>query len=365
MKLESLVLENFESWKSGFFEFHNGVNIFVGLSDTGKSAILRALRLLMENKPSGDDYRSDFTDKKAITKVKANFTDGISVSRIRGNSINQYKLKIKDEKAQIFEAFGTSVPEEILNALNLNNINLQRQIELPFLLSQNPPDRGRFFNECAGLDKIDSSQKYANIKTLESGRELDSCKKEVERINAELKELEFIPDLENQLQELNELEQEQESLQAKVIHLSRIYAQYKNAESELNEIQSIDIKGIEAKIKNTLQLISEWQQLENKIQKLTVLHEEYLYTDSELFDLEKLDYTRISEKIKTGLKLIANHQQKLSDLSRTRRSFNSYVSIQNQLKEAQERLISESKLFNAAKPDICPLCNGTGKIKDA
>ena len=78
MKLKSLSLENFESWESGFFEFHPGVNIFVGLSDTGKSAVLRALRLLMENKPTGDEYRSDFADKKAITKIQGNFTEAIT-----------------------------------------------------------------------------------------------------------------------------------------------------------------------------------------------------------------------------------------------------------------------------------------------
>ena len=240
MKLQSLTVKNFESWEDQKFDFHPGVNIFVGLSDTGKSAVIRAIRLAVENKPSGERYRSDFADKKAITESTIEFTDGISVSRIRSNSENKYLLT-ENGKTQTFEAFSTGVPDEIAEAINLTELNIQRQIELPFLLSQNPPDRGRFFNEIAGLDKIDSSQKYANSKVLEEGRECASCEKEIKRIEDELKELEFIPELEQKIQAVSELQKHQDATRIKLQTISAIYSKWRSAKAELEEAEKIDI----------------------------------------------------------------------------------------------------------------------------
>jgi len=56
--LKTLRGENFQSWRELLMTLSPGVNVIVGESDAGKSAIMRMLRLLITNRPSGDAYRS-------------------------------------------------------------------------------------------------------------------------------------------------------------------------------------------------------------------------------------------------------------------------------------------------------------------
>ena len=359
MKLQSLTVKNFESWEDQKFDFHPGVNIFVGLSDTGKSAVIRAIRLAVENKPSGERYRSDFADKKAITESTIEFTDGISVSRIRSNSENKYLLT-ENGKTQTFEAFSTGVPDEIAEAINLTELNIQRQIELPFLLSQNPPDRGRFFNEIAGLDKIDSSQKYANSKVLEEGRECASCEKEIKRIEDELKELEFIPELEQKIQAVSELQKHQDATRIKLQTISAIYSKWRSAKAELEEAEKIDINLIAKKIKSALSLIADYRKQKEHLRIVKNIWEQYCQTNDELISLQTIDFQKLSQKVKTALQYIANYREKRRDLSQIKRSFENYISTKAELRSTEKSLVSESENFKKAIPDICPLCKRKG-----
>ncbi len=358
--IKSLKLENFESWEFAKFYFHPGVNVFVGLSDSGKSSVLRALYLLIENKPSGEDYRSTFANKKAITTVTGEFSDGTIVSRRRGNSINQYILQLPGQKEQIFEAFKSNIPDEIANAINLNSVNIQRQVELPFLLSQNAADRGRFFNEVAGLDKIDSSQKYANGKVLEAGREQVSCEKEIERITEELKTLEFIPDLESRIVELQAAAEKEAVLRNKIKLMHRVLWNLQQINEELEELEKIDVAKISAKIKLSLINIQAYKQQASRLEKIKNLHEDYLYESSELYHLEKTDLAVISKKIKTGLQLLSEYRDKRRHLAQVKLLLENNITIKAQLKQAGESLITASEEFKKMMPDICPLCKRKG-----
>ena len=58
--IQSLQINNFQSHKYSVMELHKGVNVIIGPSDSGKTTILRALRWLVWNRPSGDAFRSDW-----------------------------------------------------------------------------------------------------------------------------------------------------------------------------------------------------------------------------------------------------------------------------------------------------------------
>lgn len=359
-QIKSLKLENFESWGSAEFQFHPGVNVFVGLSDSGKSSVLRAFYLLIENKPSGDDYRSTFADKKAITTVTGEFSNGAIVSRRRGNSINQYILQLPGQKEQIFEAFKSNIPDEIANAINLNSVNIQRQVELPFLLSQNAADRGRFFNEVAGLDKIDSSQKYANGKVLEAGREQVSCEKEIERITEELKTLEFIPDLESRIVELHAAAEKEAVLRNKIKLMHRVLWNLQQINEELEELEKVDVAKISKKIQLSLANIQEHAQKTSRLEKCTTVFRRYQAARTELRRLEGRKTSAVSEKIKTALRYLVEYRAKRRDLSRIKLLLESDTEIKAQLKQARESLITASEEFKKMMPDICPLCKRKG-----
>ena len=64
--IQSVHIQNFQSHKNSTLEFSPGVNIIVGTSDSGKTAIIRALRWVVWNRPSGDSLRSTWGGKTSV-----------------------------------------------------------------------------------------------------------------------------------------------------------------------------------------------------------------------------------------------------------------------------------------------------------
>ena len=120
--INKLSIANYQSHKHSILNFHSGVNVIVGTSDSGKSGVVRALRFATSNTPRGDAFRSHWGGE---TAVEIECSD-CSVLRTKTNSENVYLLNDKTD----FRAFGTEVPEEISKALNIDEaVNLQKQID--------------------------------------------------------------------------------------------------------------------------------------------------------------------------------------------------------------------------------------------
>ena len=96
--IQTGVIRNFQSHKKSILNLSKGVNVIVGKTDSGKSAIIRALRWLFTNTPSGDAFRSwDGGD----TKVSATFYDmDKKITRIKGNK-NAYIVETLDEQSVV------------------------------------------------------------------------------------------------------------------------------------------------------------------------------------------------------------------------------------------------------------------------
>ncbi len=122
--IERIKLNNFQSHENSELVFSPGVNVIIGQSDSGKTAIIRALRWLVWNRPLGDAYISHWADKCSV-EIEV---DKHTIKRIkeRKNS-NAYYLDGK-----LFNAVGGDIPDEIMKLLNLHEINLQQQLDRPF-----------------------------------------------------------------------------------------------------------------------------------------------------------------------------------------------------------------------------------------
>lgn len=144
--IKSIVLNNFLSHKKTKLDFSDGVNIICGPTDSGKSAIIRALRWVITNRPTGDSFRSSWGGDTEVSIV----TDKSEIIRAKTDKGNFYQL----DKLE-FKAFKADVPEEIKKALNLDATNLQTQFESHFLLSKSAGEVATHFNKVAHLDKID------------------------------------------------------------------------------------------------------------------------------------------------------------------------------------------------------------------
>jgi len=128
-----------------------GVNVIVGPSDNGKSAILKMIDWLRTNQPGtvADILNWDVPDGKVYGRV---ITSRGSVSRKRGKGTGVYIVN-KEE----FRAFGRNVPAEATGVLGLSDLNVQMQLDRHFLILDSPGEVSRQLNRITKLEKLDTA----------------------------------------------------------------------------------------------------------------------------------------------------------------------------------------------------------------
>ena len=191
---------NFQSHGESRLDFHPRTNVIVGSSDSGKSAIIRAIKWAVWNRPSGDAIRSTWGGETSCEMV----VDGNVITRHK-DKVDSYKVQAKGKDIQEFKAIGTSVPEEINRLLNINEINLQQQLEQPFLLSESPGVVAQFFNKVAKLDKIDLGISNINSAIRSIEQDIKYKTAEVVKQEEQLKSFEYLEDMEKDVRSLEKL----------------------------------------------------------------------------------------------------------------------------------------------------------------
>lgn len=235
-------LKNFQAHEDSYLEFDKGINTIIGTSDHGKSSIIRALCLARYNRPSGTSYirRGSGENGKLGTteitiKARRLGQDTIhTVQRIRGQTKNAI---VCDDHA--FPTVGKDIPEEVIDALGLNEINIQKQFDGAFLLFASPGTVAETLNRFSKLDRVDAIvdglqsdilEETRNLASLENGLALKKDKvksydwltgftvlvEDFEEQETSVKDLmETINALNKAIQELNRIKEEKEEVQRK------------------------------------------------------------------------------------------------------------------------------------------------------
>jgi DNA repair exonuclease SbcCD ATPase subunit len=163
-------------------QFKPGVNVIVGESESGKSTLIRALALAIDNTPRGGEklYQSDDSDKPLFIQIKLSTNDVIKRTK------NKYYLN----NSKPMKAFGSSIPVPIKDILNFKEINWQRQFaEKPFLLFNTGGAAAKDLNKVTGLQDQESivtaikesiSDRKSNIKRIIKNNE--EHKQTIERL---------------------------------------------------------------------------------------------------------------------------------------------------------------------------------------
>jgi energy-coupling factor transporter ATP-binding protein EcfA2 len=127
------------------------ITTFVGPSDSGKSAVLRALKWVLLNRPSGDSFIREGSDKARVVLG----VDGCTIERSRGKGRNIYRLDGGELKA-----FNDKVPDSVKRLLAVSDMNFQNQHDSPFWFADSPGEVSRQLNEIVNLGLIDSVLGY-------------------------------------------------------------------------------------------------------------------------------------------------------------------------------------------------------------
>ena len=139
--IKSVSIQNFEAHEDTTVHFGEGMNSIVGLSNSGKSAIIRALMVVVDNEWSKEMVRTGYE----FCRVKVETERGW-VEAERGEKVNRWRCKEGDKEIQSFQKVGTSVPELATKILGMgkrdrgNGIselpNFQTQLEKHYMLAE-------------------------------------------------------------------------------------------------------------------------------------------------------------------------------------------------------------------------------------
>lgn len=168
MYLSKITLENFQAFERGEFNLSPHLNILVGVSNVGKSSVARALSLVLFNQ--WDKSWCKFGAK--YCRVTLQTSTGIEVVREKGEKVNRYILRLPNQPEQLFESFGTAVPEQVQQALKIHavqvdttdtlNLNLAGQMDALFLLSQTGSYRAKVLGKLSGATYLDHAIRELN-----------------------------------------------------------------------------------------------------------------------------------------------------------------------------------------------------------
>jgi predicted transcriptional regulator len=178
MTINSAELSYFQSHQKTVLELHESVNAIIGISDSGKSAIKRAIKWNVENRPSGEEFKSDFAPDE---ETRVSLFVETEVRRGRSKDSNYYWMD-----GIRYEAFGQDVPQPIKDKLNLGSLNIQNQFDPPFLLSESPGAVARYLNQVVDLDDIDESIKNVNTLLKKTEGQLSNNKERLEKLDSEI-----------------------------------------------------------------------------------------------------------------------------------------------------------------------------------
>jgi len=327
--INGIEIKNFQSHKHTKIDFTKGVNVFCGESDNGKTAIIRAIRWVVENRPLGTDKLNSYWNEnfKEDMSVKLFLENNQWVERIRNKTLNGYRF-FNNEKEITLEASGKEVPQIISDMLRFSDVNFQFQMDSPYLISMTSGDASKYLNKIIHLDVIDNTLSIAES----DKRNLNAEKKVIEK---------DIIDYQNKIENLSWLD-EANTFQKRIEHYDESISVNKNKietlKKSIEKYESCEV--LDLTKQNTI--IQEIENIKlNDVSELKKSIETYEEYSKKYMNLER--HKKYIEKIES---------LKIYDTSKLQKSIEDYEFNLNHKSYAEE----EIKNLKNKLPHICPLC---------
>lgn len=194
-------ITNFQSITDGHLTFVPGVNVVVGQSNSGKTAILRAIQTNILN-PKGSQRRIQHNKDESIITIK--YLDN-TISWIRTKKESSYEINGKP-----FKKAGTSNVFDYIDNTGFvvddkdGLMNIEGELQLPFPFNRNPQELFKLFENLFSI--LRSSEVLKQFKSLEASREseVSSLENEIQKYSIKYKAVKDLKEIVS-LEKLNNL----------------------------------------------------------------------------------------------------------------------------------------------------------------
>src|SRR5699024_1653531 len=275
--IKKVVLKNFQSHRYSELEFDEHLNVIVGPSDHGKSAIIRGIQWALFNEPSGDFFIREGENECSVTII---LSDNTKVKRYRSNSKDLYLYYDSEGNETIYQGFGNTVPLEIKEKINIrkihldtsetNSVNISEQLEGPFLLSESKAVRANAIGRLVGVHIIDNAIRD----TVKEIINLNSSRRNLinfqESLNEDLKKYDYLDRLEKDINEIDKLLLEVKEKKEKIEKLKKLNTELKVTMEEFYKINKVI-----SKLDNINKIEIYKENLEYRIKSYTLIVNNY------------------------------------------------------------------------------------------
>ena len=350
--IKQLTISNFQSHKKTELSFDDGINVIIGQSDSGKSAIIRALNWVANNKPSGEAFRSKWGgDTKATLSTELHSDYQQTVIRSKEKTKNTYSISDPNGITS-FASFGQNVPQEIKELLNFSSLNIASQFYSPFLLAMSGGEVASYLNNIVHLDKIDTSLTNIN-KTLKDEKTVYTrVKQELEATQIRYAGFDYLEKAEALLIEIEGLNEEVFERSSNLDTLHDVLKSVISCQEELKKYSGV----IEAK-----KLIIEVEELEkeriDKTTRVEGLKATLDYITQCQRELKKYSGVKDCQNdIYAIEKDIIHLDQRQGNLEELKNTLGTLTDIQTDLDWKKMKLEEDKAKFEELMPSTCPLC---------
>lgn len=342
--LKRLRLKNVYSHKDSTLEFVEGVNIIVGETDSGKSAILRSLRLLQQNRPLGVAFHSWWGGN---SEIELTTSEDVAVRRVDGTD-KYYQIG----EGEPMRAFGTGVPEEVKEVIGLDDVNFQWQLDSPFLLTSTSGEVAQHFNRIAKLDKFDKGQTNLKKWLNQHSSTLEKKKVELKQKQEQLQQFSTLPEIEQELEVLEGNVQSAKNKKALIEKLNSLISGIEEVTTSI--VKQTRITSIELYLTTLISKISEQKEQVAQYTKLEKIIAQVEANEAERQKLKTI--TSLAEKISELSKKWEEMDTKAKEeehfswlIERITKTEQELVMIKKQHEEYHKKLEAEIG-------EVCPLC---------
>jgi len=366
--ISKIILENFQAFEKGEFNLSPNLNILVGVSNVGKSSVARALSLVLFNQ--WDKSWCKFGAK--YCRVTLQTSTGIVVIREKGEKVNRYILRLPNQPEQLFESFGTTVPEQVQEALHIHavqvdttdtlNLNLAGQMDALFLLSQTGSYRAKVLGKLSGATYLDHAIRELNKDKRQVTAEKNSKDLEIVELQTQVDKL--VP-IEAYATAISALEERLNSLIRSQERLEQIRSLFERVkvlkEAWTRETTKSDLLG---PVSLHLNLVEKLAQRVDKNRALSLFlskRDNLIFTYTKQCKLKELLTSVDLSPIYTLPEKFSKYR-KISELAtRVRKNQSELVSKTDELQrnEQQHKEAAKQYMDMLQAAGVCPICNRT------
>jgi len=347
--LKKLQIKNFRTHELLNMEFSPYVNVIWGLPGSGKTNILRAIDWITTNKPKFERVHSHFA-KDGSTSVELILDNGV-VKLEKTSKSNEFTLDNK----QSFSFTGSSVPEPIAQLLNLNEINISKQLDQHFLICSTPGDVGKTINRITKIEKIDNWISKLITLANKTKWKIESLESECDTLDKQLLFYKGIESIEKEITLFEKLSKQYEDLQNKISYIFNTSERLKVLQDRIDKLQELDM---DTHMKELSGLVATHEKNLDDYMILQFKKDTYRKT---LLKKQKLE-SLISEIHMDGLDELI---KEMKDKTKLCYHLQSFTVLNQTLFTKQEKLkvLKEEYISGIKKLGICPICQNSISIK--